>query len=47
MARAIPDARLELVAGATHGLPMDEPELVSRLIFAFLTESEGTGQTSR
>jgi pimeloyl-ACP methyl ester carboxylesterase len=36
MARAIPDARLEVVPGASHELPMDEPELVSRLVFEFL-----------
>lgn len=41
MRRAIPDARLEVVAGASHGLPMDEPELVSRLVFDFLDWQDG------
>lgn len=40
MERALPDARLEVVAGASHGLPMDEPELVSRLVFEFLGAGE-------
>jgi pimeloyl-ACP methyl ester carboxylesterase len=43
MARAMPDARLEVVARASHGLPMDEPELVSRLVFGFLGSGEERG----
>ena len=39
MQRALPDGRLELVPGATHGLPMEKPEIVSRLVLDFL----GTG----
>lgn len=36
---AIPDARLEVVPDATHGLPMEKPEVVSELIGGFLSES--------
>ena len=34
--RAIPDAQLAVVPGASHGLPMEKPELVSRLVVDFL-----------
>jgi len=36
--RAIPEAQLAVVPGASHGLPMDKPELVSRLVVDFLAE---------
>jgi pimeloyl-ACP methyl ester carboxylesterase len=36
MRRAMADARLEVVAGASHGLPMEQPEAVARLVSAFL-----------
>jgi pimeloyl-ACP methyl ester carboxylesterase len=34
--RAIPNAQLSVVPGASHGLPMEKPELVSRLVVDFL-----------
>jgi pimeloyl-ACP methyl ester carboxylesterase len=37
MQRALPDGRLEVVPGATHGLPMEQPELVGRLVLDFLS----------
>jgi pimeloyl-ACP methyl ester carboxylesterase len=37
--RAIPDARLEVVPGADHGFPMEKPELASRPVLDFLSES--------
>jgi pimeloyl-ACP methyl ester carboxylesterase len=36
MQRALPDARLEVVPDATHGLPMEKPEVVARLVLDFL-----------
>ena len=36
--RAIPDAQLAVVPGSSHGLPMEKPELVSRLVVDFLAE---------
>jgi len=36
--RAISDAQLAVVPGASHGLPMDKPEFVSRLVVDFLAE---------
>ncbi len=36
MQRSLPDARLEVVPDATHGLPMEKPEVVARLVLAFL-----------
>jgi pimeloyl-ACP methyl ester carboxylesterase len=36
MQRALPDARLEIVPDATHGLPMEKPEVVARLVLDFL-----------
>jgi pimeloyl-ACP methyl ester carboxylesterase len=39
MCQALPDARLEIVPGATHGLPMEQPEVVARLAFDFLGDS--------
>jgi pimeloyl-ACP methyl ester carboxylesterase len=37
--RAIPDAQLAVVPGASHGLPMETPELVSRPVIAFLSQN--------
>jgi pimeloyl-ACP methyl ester carboxylesterase len=37
--RAIPDAQLAVVPGASHGLPMETPELVSRPVIDFLSQS--------
>lgn len=37
MAQAIPGARLELIPGGSHILPMEEPERVRELLRAFLT----------
>jgi pimeloyl-ACP methyl ester carboxylesterase len=37
--RAIPDAQLAVVPGASHGFPMEAPELVSRPVVVFLSES--------
>lgn len=36
MQDALPDGRLEIVAGASHGLPMEQPEVTSRLVLDFL-----------
>jgi pimeloyl-ACP methyl ester carboxylesterase len=36
MQRALPEARLEIVPEATHGLPMEQPEVVTRLVLDFL-----------
>jgi pimeloyl-ACP methyl ester carboxylesterase len=36
MRRALPDGRLEVVAEATHGLPMEQPAVVARLVREFL-----------
>jgi pimeloyl-ACP methyl ester carboxylesterase len=44
MQRALPDARLVVVPGASHGLPMDEPALVSRLVFEFLGSEGRSGE---
>ena len=41
MQRALPDARLEVVPDATHGLPMEKPEVVSRLVLDFLQGASG------
>ena len=38
MAAAIPGARVETVAGATHGLPLERPKWVAARIAAFLAE---------
>jgi pimeloyl-ACP methyl ester carboxylesterase len=34
--RAIPDAQLAIVPGTSHGLPMEKPDLVNRIILDFL-----------
>jgi pimeloyl-ACP methyl ester carboxylesterase len=36
MARAIPQAQLGVVPGASHGLPMEKPQVVNRLVLDFL-----------
>jgi pimeloyl-ACP methyl ester carboxylesterase len=41
MRRALPDGRLEVVPDATHGLPMEKPEAVARLVLDFLGSTEG------
>jgi pimeloyl-ACP methyl ester carboxylesterase len=38
MQRALPESRLEVVPDATHGLPMEKPEVVARLVLDFLAE---------
>jgi pimeloyl-ACP methyl ester carboxylesterase len=37
--RALPDGQLAVVPGASHGLPMETPELVSGPVLAFLSAS--------
>jgi pimeloyl-ACP methyl ester carboxylesterase len=39
MQRAIRDAQLAVVPGASHGFPMETPELASRPVIAFLSQS--------
>jgi pimeloyl-ACP methyl ester carboxylesterase len=41
MQRALPDGRLEVVPDASHGLPMERPEVVSRLVLDFLQGASG------
>jgi len=36
MQKSLPDARLEVVPDATHGLPMEKPDVVARLVLDFL-----------
>lgn len=36
MQRALPDGRMEVVPDATHGLPMEKPDVVARLVLDFL-----------
>jgi pimeloyl-ACP methyl ester carboxylesterase len=36
MHRALPDSQLVVVPDATHGLPLEKPEVVSRLVLDFL-----------
>ena len=38
--QALPTARLEVVPDATHGLPMEQPDVVSRLILDFLETTQ-------
>ncbi|WP_225724928.1 MULTISPECIES: alpha/beta fold hydrolase [unclassified Nocardia] len=40
MARAIPDSQLAVVPGASHGVPMEKPELVNRMILDFLAGNQ-------
>jgi pimeloyl-ACP methyl ester carboxylesterase len=43
MRQALPSGRLEVVPGATHGLPMEQPEVVGRLALDFLSAGERSG----
>jgi pimeloyl-ACP methyl ester carboxylesterase len=36
MQRALPEVQVGVVPGATHGLPMEKPELTNRLLLDFL-----------
>lgn len=38
--RALPDAELAVVPGASHALPMEKPELVNRLLLEFLADAQ-------
>jgi pimeloyl-ACP methyl ester carboxylesterase len=38
MRQAMPDARLEIVPSASHGLPTEQPEIVARLVSGFLNQ---------
>jgi pimeloyl-ACP methyl ester carboxylesterase len=38
--RAIPDAQLAVVPGASHAVPLEKPALVNTLILDFLAGSE-------
>ena len=40
VARAIPDARVAVVPGTSHGLPLEKPDLVSRLLLDFLADPQ-------
>ena len=40
MRTTLPDGQLAIVPGASHGLPLEKPELVSRLIFDFLSDEQ-------
>ncbi|MGW4767385.1 alpha/beta fold hydrolase [Nocardia sp. NPDC004278] len=40
MAVALPDAQLAVIPGASHGVPMEKPELVNRLILDFLDDDQ-------
>jgi pimeloyl-ACP methyl ester carboxylesterase len=46
MAEAIPDARLEIVADGSHTLPIDDPDLVNRLVEEFVVEIETPPDTN-
>ena len=39
MLDALPDGRLEIVAGTSHGLPMEKPDVTSRIVLDFLAGS--------
>ena len=43
MHRALPQSELVVVAGATHGLPMEKPDVVSRLVLDFLAGDSAGG----
>jgi pimeloyl-ACP methyl ester carboxylesterase len=47
MRQALPDARLEIVPGTTHGLPMEKPEVVARLVLDFLEATSQATNVSR
>ena len=40
VARAIPDAQVAVVPGTSHGLPLEKPDLVSRLLLDFLADPQ-------
>ncbi|MEI8408907.1 MULTISPECIES: alpha/beta fold hydrolase [unclassified Kribbella] len=40
VARAIPDAQVAVVPGASHGVPLEKPELVNRLLLDFLADTQ-------
>ena len=40
MRTTLPDGQLAIVPGTSHGLPLEKPELVSRLIFDFLSDEQ-------
>jgi pimeloyl-ACP methyl ester carboxylesterase len=40
MRTTLPDGQLAIVPGTSHGLPLEKPELVSRLIFDFLSDKQ-------
>jgi pimeloyl-ACP methyl ester carboxylesterase len=42
MQQALPQGRLEIVPEATHMLPIEQPEVVSRLVLDFLGAPEGS-----
>lgn len=46
MAEAIPGSRLEVVEGASHTLPIDEPDLVNRLVEEFVAELDEERSTT-
>lgn len=46
MQRSLPDSQLAVVPGATHGLPMEKPEVVSRLVLDFLGAEARKGTDS-
>nr|WP_240942446.1 alpha/beta hydrolase [Planosporangium thailandense] len=45
MARTIPDARLEIIAGATHAAPLERPNEVNAAILRFLSERCGSNRS--
>ncbi len=47
LARALPDARLQLVEGAGHHLPRRAPDVVADAIVAFLAAAEEPGHPGR
>lgn len=40
VARAIPDAQLAIIPGASHAVPLEKPELVNRLLLEFLADEQ-------
>jgi pimeloyl-ACP methyl ester carboxylesterase len=40
MRTTLPGSQLAIVPGTSHGLPLEKPELVSRLIFDFLSDEQ-------
>ncbi|MFI5695174.1 alpha/beta fold hydrolase [Kribbella sp. NPDC051586] len=40
VARAIPDAQVAVVPGSSHGLPLEKPEVVNRLLLDFLADQQ-------